>query len=111
MAAGEPPPPRGFQARSPGRRAVRRLRPRPGAYRVAGQRHRRYRRTRAGGGPSLTGQVAAKFVVSQRPSSIVRRAAAVEEVADLVVYVASPLPSAATGAALRVDGGLADTVA
>ena len=56
-------------------------------------------------------EVAAEFVVSQRPSSIIRRAATVEEVANLVVYVASPLSSATTGAALRVDGGVVDTIA
>lgn len=32
-----------------------------------------------------------------------------EEVAHLVIYVASPLSSATTGAALRVDGGVVDT--
>ena len=32
------------------------------------------------------------------------RAATVEEVANMVVYLASPLASATTGAALRVDG-------
>lgn len=55
--------------------------------------------------------VAADFVRSQRPSSIIRRPARVEEVANLVVYVASPLSSATTGAALRVDGGVVDTIA
>jgi hypothetical protein len=37
--------------------------------------------------------------------------ATVEEVADLAVYVASPLSPATTGAALRVDGGVVDTIA
>jgi NAD(P)-dependent dehydrogenase (short-subunit alcohol dehydrogenase family) len=36
--------------------------------------------------------VAAEFVKSQRPSSIIQRAATVDEVANLVVYVASPSP-------------------
>jgi enoyl-[acyl-carrier-protein] reductase (NADH) len=49
--------------------------------------------------------------MSARPTSIIRRAATVEEVANLVVYVASPLSSATTGAALRVDGGVVDTIA
>jgi enoyl-[acyl-carrier-protein] reductase (NADH) len=56
-------------------------------------------------------EVAADFVMSARPTSIIRRAATVEEVANLVVYVASPLSSATTGAALRVDGGVVDTIA
>lgn len=56
-------------------------------------------------------ELAADFVRSQRPSSIIRRAASVEEVANLAVYVASELSSATTGAALRVDGGVVDTIA
>jgi NAD(P)-dependent dehydrogenase (short-subunit alcohol dehydrogenase family) len=56
-------------------------------------------------------EVAADFVKARRPSSIIRRAATAEEVANLVVYVASPLSSATTGAALRVDGGVVDTIA
>ena len=50
------------------------------------------------------------FIAAKRPSSILRRGATVEEVANMVVYVASPLASATTGAALRVDGGLIDTL-
>jgi len=55
--------------------------------------------------------VATDFVMKNRPSSIIRRAATVEEVANLVVYTASPQASATTGAALRVDGGVVDTIA
>lgn len=51
-----------------------------------------------------------EFVRSARPSSIIQRAADVEEVANLAVYLASPLSSATTGAALRVDGGVVDTL-
>lgn len=47
-----------------------------------------------------------EFVKVSRPSSIIQRAAEVGEVANLVVYIASPLSSATTGAALRVDGGV-----
>lgn len=54
---------------------------------------------------------AAAFVRAHRPSSIIGRAATVEEVANLAVYVASPLSSATTGAALRVDGGVVDSIA
>ena len=46
-------------------------------------------------------EAAKKFVMKHRPSSIIQRAATVEEVANLVVYVASPLSSATTGAALE----------
>jgi NAD(P)-dependent dehydrogenase (short-subunit alcohol dehydrogenase family) len=56
--------------------------------------------------------VAAKnFVKTHRASSIIQRVASTEEVANLVVYVSSPQASATTGAALRVDGGLIDTIA
>ena len=54
--------------------------------------------------------VAADFVRTHRPSSILRRAARVEEVAAMIVYAASPQASATTGAALRVDGGVIDTL-
>jgi NAD(P)-dependent dehydrogenase (short-subunit alcohol dehydrogenase family) len=54
---------------------------------------------------------ATAFVKAERPSSIIQRAATPEEVANMVVYVASPQASATTGAALRVDGGVVDTIA
>ena len=46
-----------------------------------------------------------------RPSSIIQRIADVEEVANMSVYLASPQASATTGAALRVEGGIVDTMA
>jgi NAD(P)-dependent dehydrogenase (short-subunit alcohol dehydrogenase family) len=55
-------------------------------------------------------ETAAAFVRKHRPSSIIQRAATVEEVANLVVYAASPQASATTGAALRVDGGVVETI-
>jgi NAD(P)-dependent dehydrogenase (short-subunit alcohol dehydrogenase family) len=48
----------------------------------------------------------AEFFQKMRPTSLIRRFATPEEVASLVAYVASPLASATTGAALRVDGGV-----
>jgi NAD(P)-dependent dehydrogenase (short-subunit alcohol dehydrogenase family) len=56
-------------------------------------------------------EAAQAFVQQNRPSSIIRRVATPEEVANMVVYVASPQASATTGAALRVDGGVVDTIA
>lgn len=50
------------------------------------------------------------FVMSHRPSSVIQRPATPEEVANLVVYVASPQASATSGAALRVDGGVIDDI-
>ena len=46
-----------------------------------------------------------EFFEKVRPTSLIKRFASTEEVASLVVYIASPLSSATTGAALRVDGG------
>ncbi|GAB2196834.1 SDR family NAD(P)-dependent oxidoreductase [Sessilibacter sp. MAH4] len=47
-----------------------------------------------------------EFFKSVRPSSLIKRFASTEEVANMVTYVCSPLASATTGAALRVDGGV-----
>ncbi len=47
-----------------------------------------------------------EFFVKVRPTSLIKRFAMPEEVASLVAYIASPLASATTGAALRVDGGV-----
>ena len=55
-------------------------------------------------------EVAADFVRKNRPSSIIQRAATVQEIANLVVYLASPQASATTGAAMRVDGGVIDSL-
>ena len=46
-----------------------------------------------------------EFFKSIRPSSLLKRFATTEEVANLVTYVCSPLSAATNGAALRVDGG------
>jgi NAD(P)-dependent dehydrogenase (short-subunit alcohol dehydrogenase family) len=47
-----------------------------------------------------------EFFAKVRPTSLIKRFATPEEVAAMVTYVASPLASATTGAALRVDGGV-----
>ncbi|MDI9222355.1 SDR family oxidoreductase [Pantoea sp. EA-12] len=54
--------------------------------------------------------LAKEFVMAQRPSSVIQRAATVEEVANMVVYVCSQQASATSGAALRVDGGVVDDI-
>ena len=51
-------------------------------------------------------EVEAAFFAKARPTSLIKRFETPEEVASLVAYVASPLASATTGAALRVDGGV-----
>jgi NAD(P)-dependent dehydrogenase (short-subunit alcohol dehydrogenase family) len=51
-------------------------------------------------------EIEQEFFAKVRPTSLIKRFATPEEVAALVTYVASPLASATTGAALRVDGGV-----
>jgi len=55
-------------------------------------------------------QAGIDFIKANRPTSIIGRPASVEEVANMAVYIASPLASATTGAALRVDGGVVDFI-
>lgn len=55
-------------------------------------------------------EMAAEFVKTHRPTSLLQRFATVEEVANMVVYVASPQASATNGAALRVDGGVVRSI-
>jgi NAD(P)-dependent dehydrogenase (short-subunit alcohol dehydrogenase family) len=54
--------------------------------------------------------VEADFFRTARPSSLLKRFAAPEEVAAMVVYVCSPRASATNGAALRVDGGVVRSI-
>lgn len=56
-------------------------------------------------------EVGLHFVAEKRPSSIIQRLASSQEVANMVVYICSQQASATTGAALRVDGGVVDTIA
>jgi NAD(P)-dependent dehydrogenase (short-subunit alcohol dehydrogenase family) len=51
-------------------------------------------------------QVEKEFFQHVRPTSLIKRFESTEEIASLVAYVASPLASATTGAALRADGGV-----
>jgi len=46
-----------------------------------------------------------EFFQTARPSSLIKRFEEPEEIASMVAYIASPLASGTTGAALRVDGG------
>lgn len=50
------------------------------------------------------------FIATHRPSSLIKRLATVEEVANLCVYLASEQASATTGAAVRVDGGVVRSI-
>jgi NAD(P)-dependent dehydrogenase (short-subunit alcohol dehydrogenase family) len=48
----------------------------------------------------------AEFFKTIRPTSLLKRFATIDEVATMIVYLCSPLASATTGAAIRVDGGV-----
>ncbi len=61
-------------------------------------------------GNTSTDQVEKDFFKNMRPTSLLQRFASVEEVADTVVYISSPLASATNGAAIRVDGGLVRSI-
>ncbi|MDR3429977.1 MULTISPECIES: SDR family NAD(P)-dependent oxidoreductase [Silvimonas] len=56
-------------------------------------------------------QVERDFIATHRPTSLLKRLATVEEVANMVVYVCSTQASATNGAALKVDGGVVRSIA
>ncbi|MDA9498754.1 SDR family NAD(P)-dependent oxidoreductase [Bradyrhizobium sp. CCBAU 11357] len=56
-------------------------------------------------------EAAANFVRQHRPSSLLQRFASVDEIANMVVYVASKEASATNGTALRAEGGIVNTIA
>lgn len=51
-----------------------------------------------------------EFMIKHRPQSLIQRLIEPEEIANMVAYLASPLASATTGGALRVDGGYVDSI-
>ncbi len=55
-------------------------------------------------------QVEEEFFTHMRPSSLLQRFASVDEIANLITYIASPLSSATNGAALRADGGIVKAI-
>ena len=50
-------------------------------------------------------QVEAEFFTEVRTSSLIQRFASVDEVANTITYIASPLAAATNGASIKVDGG------
>src|SRR6202163_448557 len=56
-------------------------------------------------------EAASQFIKQFRPTSLLQRFASVEEIANMVVYVASKEAAVTNGAALRVEGGIIQTVA
>jgi NAD(P)-dependent dehydrogenase (short-subunit alcohol dehydrogenase family) len=56
-------------------------------------------------------EMEAEFFRSARPSSLLKRFASVDEVANAVVYLCTPAASATNGSAMRVDGGVVRSIA
>lgn len=52
----------------------------------------------------------AEFMRLHRPQSLLKRLIRPEEISNMVAYLSSPLASATTGGALRVDGGYTDAI-
>jgi NAD(P)-dependent dehydrogenase (short-subunit alcohol dehydrogenase family) len=55
-------------------------------------------------------QAQREFMRTHRPQSLLQRLIEPEEIANMVVYLSSPLASATTGGAVRVDGGYVDAI-
>jgi NAD(P)-dependent dehydrogenase (short-subunit alcohol dehydrogenase family) len=51
-----------------------------------------------------------EFMRKHRPQSLIQRLIEPDEIAAMVTYLSSPLASATTGAAVRVDGGYVDSI-
>lgn len=77
--------------------------------------------TRTAGAKAMMAELAAErgvtmeqmeklFLAENRPSTLLQRFATPEEVANISVYAASPQASATTGAALRVEGGIVESI-
>lgn len=56
-------------------------------------------------------EAASQFVKQFRPTSLLQRFESVEEIANMVIYVASKQASATNGASLRAEGGVVNSIA
>jgi NAD(P)-dependent dehydrogenase (short-subunit alcohol dehydrogenase family) len=57
-----------------------------------------------------TKDVEKEFFESVRPSSLLKRFASIDEIAAMVIFLASPVAAATNGAAVRVEGGLVRSI-
>lgn len=55
-------------------------------------------------------EIKREFFQTMRPTSIIQRFLTTDEVANMVVYLSSPLAVATNGAAIRAEGGLLKTI-
>ena len=56
-------------------------------------------------------EIEAEFFEKGRPTSLIQRMLEAEEIADMVAFIASPRGSGTTGAAVRVEGGIVNSLA
>jgi NAD(P)-dependent dehydrogenase (short-subunit alcohol dehydrogenase family) len=70
----------------------------------------RIRAERAKAAGKTVAEIEADVFVTWRPTSLTRKLASAEEVANLAVYLCGAGASATTGAALRVDGGVVNQI-
>jgi NAD(P)-dependent dehydrogenase (short-subunit alcohol dehydrogenase family) len=70
----------------------------------------RLRAERAKAANTTVAELEKDFFVSFRPTSLLKRFTSAEEVANLAVYLCSPLASATNGAAMRADGGVVNQI-
>jgi len=56
-------------------------------------------------------EVEKNFFATMRPTSLIKRFAAPDEIATTITYLCSPLASATNGASIRADGGLIRSIA
>ena len=80
----------------------------PGPTRTANTEKMRAERAKTAG--KTVAELEDEFFKVFRPSSILKRLTSAEEVANMAVYICSPLASATTGAALRVEGGVVNQI-
>lgn len=80
----------------------------PGPTRTENTDNLRAQRAQAAG--KTVAEIEADVFNTFRPTSITRRIASAEEVANLAVYLCGEGASATTGAALRVDGGIVNQI-
>lgn len=80
----------------------------PGPTRTENSEKLRAERAKAAG--MTVAELEADFFVTFRPTSLIRRFATAEEVANLAVYLCGEGASATTGAAMRVDGGTVNQI-
>jgi NAD(P)-dependent dehydrogenase (short-subunit alcohol dehydrogenase family) len=80
----------------------------PGPTRTENSEQMRAGRAKAAG--MTVAELEADFFVTFRPTSLIKRFATAEEVANLAVYLCGEGASATTGAAMRVDGGTVNQI-